>query len=179
MCGSPSGFSFSASLSNACSSKRPRGSYDQGSTAKMLRAQSLLEPGREEALNLAAAARLLEPGRQLRAFDHRERRHVVHTKPRREDRLGLDVDTVELERLVVSPTLKHLREECLDAPAAAGARAEEEDQARLRLRHLHCTPITLETVKMLRRELGSRQQSLQHQRVRRRLRDLPLLAALE
>src|SRR3954451_10883514 len=77
----------------------------------------LLEARCGEALDLAAAARLLEPGADDLVLDDDERRHRLDLEPLYEVRPLLLVDAVELERSVIPAPLQHLGKEALDAAA--------------------------------------------------------------
>jgi hypothetical protein len=90
-----------------------------------------LQPGREEALDLAAAARLLEPGLYGFALDDDEGRHRQDAEPLDEVGTLLLVHAVELERAVVAPALEYLSQEPFNATAGAGNGRIEEDESRL------------------------------------------------
>ena len=77
---------------------------------------TLFEPGREEALDLAAAAGTHEATADELVLDDDERRHRCDAEPFDEVRALLLVDPVELERAVVAPALEDLGEEPVDAP---------------------------------------------------------------
>src|SRR5260221_10946633 len=95
------------------------------------RPSALLEPGREEPFDLAAAARPLEACAHDLVLDDDERRHRPDAEPFDEIRALALVDPVQLERAVVSSALEHLREEALGAAARSRDRRVEEDQPRL------------------------------------------------
>ena len=78
-----------------------------------------MEPGSEEALDLPAAARLLEPGADDLVLDDDERRHGVDAEALHEIGTLLLVDAVELEGAVVPPALEHLGEESFGTAAGA------------------------------------------------------------
>jgi predicted oxidoreductase len=78
-----------------------------------------VEPGSEEALDLPAATRLLEPGADDLVLDDDERRHRLDPEAFHEIGTFLLVDSVELERAVVPPALEHLREEAFGTAASA------------------------------------------------------------
>ena len=91
-----------------------------------------LGAGREEPLDLTASARLRELRAHALALHDDESRHRVDTEPL--DQIGPlpAVDAVELERAVVPSALQNLREESLDAAAAARDAGMEEHEPRLR-----------------------------------------------
>src|SRR5207237_4208999 len=93
---------------------------------------SSFQPGREELLDLAAAARRDEACRHALALEHADRRHGLDAEALEQLRTFLLRDGVEQERRVVAPTLKHLGEESLHAAAAAGRVRMEEAQTWLR-----------------------------------------------
>src|SRR5204862_5829717 len=100
-------------------------------TMAMLPVTPLLQPGREEALDLATAARPLEAGPHDLVLDDDERRHRLHAEALHEVGTLFLVDAIEPERAVVAAALKNLGEEPFDAPAGAGDGRIEEHQARL------------------------------------------------
>ena len=101
----------------------------------------LIQPGGEEALDLAAAARPLEPRCDGLALDDDERRHLGD--PEALDEIGpvLLGDTEDPEGPVVSAPLQDLGQKALDAAALTGQARVEEDQPRLLARQCgggHC-----------------------------------------
>ena len=76
-----------------------------------------MEPGREEALDLAAPARPLEAGADDLVLDDHEGRHRLDAEALDEVGPLLLVHPVELERAMVPPPLEHLSEETLGATA--------------------------------------------------------------
>lgn len=91
-------------------------------------APSSLEPGREKALDVAAATRSLETRAHDLVLHDDEGRHL--RDPELLDEIGppLTRNCVVVEGLVVAPALKHLRDVPLDPPAASGDRRMEEDE---------------------------------------------------
>src|SRR5687767_4217096 len=86
------------------------------------------QPGLEKALDVPAAAGLLEPGADDLALDDVQRRDALDIEPLCEVRMLLAVDAVELEGVVVLALLEHLREEAVDAAAATGLGRVEEHE---------------------------------------------------
>jgi hypothetical protein len=87
-----------------------------------------LQPGREEALDLPAAARPLEARAHGLAFDDDEGRHGGDREALDEVGALLFVDAVELERAVVAASLEYLGEEPFDTATGARDRRVEEDE---------------------------------------------------
>ena len=79
-----------------------------------------MQPGSEEALDLAAAARALEPRADDFVLHDDKRRHRLDAEPLHEIGPFLLVDSVQPERAVVPPALQHLRQEPLGATTGAG-----------------------------------------------------------
>ena len=90
------------------------------------------EPGREERLDLPAAARFLELRPDLLRLDDDERGQLDDAEALGEVGPLLVVDAVERERPVVAAALEDLREEALDAAAVPGQVRVEEDEPGLR-----------------------------------------------
>ena len=88
------------------------------------------QPGSEQLLDLAAAARLVEPRAHGAFLNDDECREVLDAEAL--DQLGMLilVDEDDAERGVVPASLQHLREESLHAAALARKRRGEEDQPR-------------------------------------------------
>src|SRR5919201_2260163 len=89
----------------------------------------LPEPGSEQLLDVAAAARGLEPALHALVLDDHDGRHLADAEALGQFGVLVDVDVVELERPVVAPPLQHLREVPLDATRAAGVPRVEEHEA--------------------------------------------------
>src|SRR5207244_4060070 len=104
------------------------GARGAGSPPPLVVSVPLLEPGRQEALDLAAAARLLEPGLHDFVLNDDERRHRLYAESLDEVRPLLLVNTVELEGAVVAPALENLGEEPFDATTGARDRRIEEHE---------------------------------------------------
>src|SRR5215218_1238551 len=95
------------------------------------RSVRLDQPGLEEPLDVAAAARLLEPCQDPLALDDVERRHALEVEALGQIGSLLAVDAVDLERFVIPALLQDLGEEPVHAPAPPGLRRVEEDEPRL------------------------------------------------
>src|SRR5438309_2653753 len=93
----------------------------------------LVQPGRQELLDVAAAARACEPGPDRLSLHDHERLHLVHGEPLEQVRPFLLRNTENLERAVVSTALEHLGEEALHPAAVPGQARVEEDEARFLL----------------------------------------------
>ena len=78
--------------------------------------RSLLEPGRQETLDVAATARALQSRCDRAILDDDQRRHRLDLEMLQQVRPLLLGDTHELERPVIPPPLKNLREEALNTP---------------------------------------------------------------
>ena len=89
-----------------------------------------MEPGREERLDLPRASWLFEPGADRLPLDDDEGGHDADRELREEVRPLLEGDAIERERHMVAPTLQNLRQEAVDAPAAARESGMEKDEAR-------------------------------------------------
>ena len=76
-----------------------------------------MKPGGEEGLYVAAAAWPFQTGADPLPLEHDERRECPDAETLDEVGPLLLRYTVELERAVVPPALKHLREKPLDSPA--------------------------------------------------------------
>src|SRR5947208_9344598 len=86
------------------------------------------EPGGEQALDVAAAARRREATLNLLAVDDDQGRHLVDPESCGELGLFLDLDAVQAKGVVVTAALEHLREIALDParlPRAAGVEEHE------------------------------------------------------
>lgn len=73
------------------------------------------QPGSEEPLDVSAATRSLEAALDALSLDHHDRGQLADVKALSEVGVLIDVDVLQLERLVVTPPLQHLREIALDA----------------------------------------------------------------
>ena len=104
----------------------------------------LVEPGREEALDVPAASWPLEAGRDGLVLDDDEGRHRLDLEPLEQVRMLLFRDHHDVERAVVAPPLQHLGEEPFHAPAVTRqARMEEDEPGLVRERgdsHCHVAP---------------------------------------
>src|SRR5205823_4266471 len=76
-----------------------------------------VQPGGEEALDVAAATRSLEPAGHGRSLDDHERRHLRDLEAFEQIRSFLLCDAHHLERPVISASLQHLGQEAIH-PAA-------------------------------------------------------------
>src|SRR5436190_4008498 len=93
----------------------------------------LVQPGRQELLDVAAAARTCEPAPDRLSFHDYERRHLVHGEPLEQVRPFLLRDAENLEGAVVSTALENLGQEALHPAAVPGQARVEEDEARFLL----------------------------------------------
>src|SRR5581483_4635753 len=94
------------------------------------RAERSAQPGREQRLDLAAVARRAQPGPDPAAVDDEQRRDRVDPEAADEVRPLLRRDSVQPERLVVSPALEDLRDVRVDLATAATRLRVEEHEAR-------------------------------------------------
>ena len=91
----------------------------------------LLEPGLQEAFDVAAAARPLQAPRDTPPVDDDEGRHRLDLEVLEQIRALFLGDMDDVERAVVPAPLQYLGEKPFDAPTMAGQRRVKEDQARL------------------------------------------------
>jgi hypothetical protein len=91
----------------------------------------LVQPGGEEALDVPAAARPLEPSADRVPFHDDERRQHTDREPL--DQIGAFLlgDVKHLERSVIPSPLQHLGQEALHTAAVTRDRRVEENQPRL------------------------------------------------
>ena len=88
----------------------------------------LLEPGLQEAFDVAAATGSLEAPGDPAAVDDDERRHRLDLEVLEQIRALFLGDMDDVERPVVPSPLQNLSEEPLDAPTMAGQCRVKEDQ---------------------------------------------------
>src|SRR6476660_1490956 len=104
----------------------------------------LVEPGRQETLDVPASSWPLEPGRDGLLLDDDEGGNRLDLEPLVQVRPLLLRYQHDVERAVVAAPLQHLREEALNAPTMAGQARVEEDEPRLVRqwwdRHCHVAP---------------------------------------
>jgi hypothetical protein len=93
----------------------------------------LLQPGGEEALDVAAAARPLEAPRDGTPLHDDQGRHRLDLEVLQQVRALLLRDADDLERPVVAPSLQHLGKEPLHTSTMSGQCRVEEDQPGLLL----------------------------------------------
>src|SRR5215210_6419474 len=89
----------------------------------------LLEPGREELLDLATAPRRLEPPPDRLVLDDHERWDCLDVEAVEQVGMLLLRDVMQNERVVVLTPLQHLGDEAFDSAAAPRHRRMEEHQA--------------------------------------------------